>query len=568
MKIYPGKHEIISSEEVTVNHIPLGCFVERNNKVTPEITVSEKISAGTKNETVYPYQLFDKEDILFFDKNGSAIENTKSYLKRYGNSYIFNPIDSVEFIPTNFSFKLLMEKSDIFRHEINYDIRIGTLNLEMAEKILGIFSGSNKNIPKNIKFNGGSTSIYSLIDMKMEDADFIFIDASEHERIPELLKNHVNVWVVADEFENLMNEDENIEEYILINPQIYKSGNHKLEGYKRVKFDRESEWEYAPKSEFEYINLFKNYIPVSVAKKENEGFLILSHSSILNGEDCYKLIFEIISAIYLNSYFETKKRNLDIADNIIDYFIKVYRRFNKYHTNINLNKILYEDKKNSKINSGIVDVIIENENVEFSGANSSGDLFFRKKKNTDPEKSSKAVSVYTNNHSIVNYDFEKNVIKNIEDSLTITFQQADDKKYLVIEPYRSTSRAINLVSRQTIEIADSQEYVLCYDNIKSEFRLVKTSVYIESEYGEKFADIRLRYNTKLSCDDVRNIGGGECAVVNYNMLDSGSLKGRPYRLGSTMIIKIPKRFQNQRDNILSEIKKHMSSADYPVLMFE
>ena len=52
------------------------------------------------------------------------------------------------------------------------------------------------------------------------------------------------------------------------------------------------------------------------------------------------------------------------------------------------------------------------------------------------------------------------------------------------------------------------------------------------------------------------------------MLDSGSLKGRPYRLGSTMIIKLPKRFKDQRENILSEIKKHMSSADYPVLMFE
>ena len=64
------------------------------------------------------------------------------------------------------------------------------------------------------------------------------------------------------------------------------------------------------------------------------------------------------------------------------------------------------------------------------------------------------------------------------------------------------------------------------------------------------------------------MGGGECSIINYDMLDSGSLKGRPYRLGSTMIIKLPKRFKDQRENILSEIKKHMSSADYPVLMFE
>ena len=569
MKIYPGNHEIVSSEEVTVNHIPLGYFVERDSKVIPEITISEEIASKVKDEIVYPYQIFDNEDILFFDKNGAVIKESKGYLKRYGNSYVFNPKDSVEFIPTNFSFKLLMEKSDTFKHEINYDIKIGALNMEIAEKILGIFSDSNKNIPKNIKFNSGSSSIYSLFNMKMEDADFVFINASEHEKIEELLKNHVNVWVVADEFENIMHEDESIEEYILSSPQIYKSGKYALKGYKRIKFDTEAEWEYAPKSEFEYINLFQNHIPISIAKKEDEGFLILSHSSILDaGESCYPLIFEIISAIFLNSYFETKNRNLDIADNIIDYFVKVYKRFNQYHPNMNLKKILYEDKKNVKINAEIIDVIVNDEKVKFTGTNSNGDLFFRKKENSDPEKSSNAISVYTNNHSIINYDFEKNVIRNIEDDLVIIFKRISDKNYLIIEPYRSTIKAINLTLRQVIEIPDSSRYILCFDDLKSEFRLIKENIYTESEYGELFADIHLKYNTKLSCADIRNVGGGECSIINYDMLDSGSLKGRPYRLGSTMIIKLPKRFKDQRENILSEIKKHMSSADYPVLMFE
>ena len=52
------------------------------------------------------------------------------------------------------------------------------------------------------------------------------------------------------------------------------------------------------------------------------------------------------------------------------------------------------------------------------------------------------------------------------------------------------------------------------------------------------------------------------------MIDTGSLKGRPFRLGSTMIIKLPKRFEQYKSILESELQKHISSGDYPILIFE
>ena len=51
-------------------------------------------------------------------------------------------------------------------------------------------------------------------------------------------------------------------------------------------------------------------------------------------------------------------------------------------------------------------------------------------------------------------------------------------------------------------------------------------------------------------------------------IDTGSLKGRPFRLGSTMIIKLPKRFEQYKSILESELQKHISSGDYPILIFE
>ena len=51
------------------------------------------------------------------------------------------------------------------------------------------------------------------------------------------------------------------------------------------------------------------------------------------------------------------------------------------------------------------------------------------------------------------------------------------------------------------------------------------------------------------------------------MIESSSLKGRPLRIGSAFIIKLPLRFSKYREILESEIKKHIASGDYPMLVF-
>ena len=90
----------------------------------------------------------------------------------------------------------------------------------------------------------------------------------------------------------------------------------------------------------------------------------------------------------------------------------------------------------------------------------------------------------------------------------------------------------------------------------------------EDKKNSFVARINLSSKNSLSCGDIRQLGGGDISSLNYEMIDSGSIKGRPYRIGSTMIIKLPKRFSAYKDILEKEIKKHMASGDYPILIFE
>lgn len=147
----------------------------------------------------------------------------------------------------------------------------------------------------------------------------------------------------------------------------------------------------------------------------------------------------------------------------------------------------------------------------------------------------------------------------------MVYREINDKPYLLIKPFKSTNKNINLEKEQFIEIPDTSNYDLVFDHALNKFLLIG---YNENNQ-DVAAHIKISYSSKLSCSDIRTIGGGEASSTpNYDMIDTGSLKGRAYRIGSTMIIRLPLRYKKHKDNLMSEIKKHMSSADYPILIFE
>lgn len=579
MKIYPGNHKIATTEDLIVNYIPLAYFTEKNYKINPHIDINKSYYGKQSSNKIYPYQQFDSEDILFFDESGNKIDATK-YLKRNGNKYYFEPQNSVEFIPQEFSYRILLGKEDTYKNNINYDISIGAYSLDIAEKLIGIFNNETYSKPSNIIINNNSLLPSSMINLALTDTDFLFVDQDyinsiEDSDIDNILDNHTNLWITYEEYENLIIKDNNDLYYIYESPEIYNTTLYFPSDDSKIKFDTNIELERFPKNKYEYINLFVGNCSVLVLKKENGAFIIISHSSLIdNAGTNYKLIYEILIKIYLNSYFETKERSSYISEEKIDYFIKVYKRFNKYHPDINLNTILYEENFNDRINFNIVSVRFGSNDtsgseatwMSYLGKDKNGGLLFKTSNKLDPAKSKGTISVFTTKSTIIFYNDEENNLYSIEDNLEIYYKEINEKPYIAIKPYRSTNKKIYLEQEQLIEITENDKYGLVYDYPSNKFLLVS---YNENNQDSYAATIKVDYTSTLSCADIRTVGGGESSSTpNYDMIDTGSIKGRAYRIGSTMIIKLPLRYKKHKENLMTEIKKHMASADYPILVFE
>jgi hypothetical protein len=569
MKIYPGAHEVVSTEQATVNHIPLAYFKEVTEEVTPIIKIENDFCHESSEEIVYPYQQFDHDSVLFFDENNNSIDESSIYLRRNGTKYYFEPINSIEFIPTSVVYSATVQRDDKFKNNVNYYLNIAASSKELAEKISGLFT-SNKN-PSNIIVNNHNRLPSSFYNMNYGSADFLFVYESEitKEKLDEYLEQHINVWILGDSFGGLLYEDETISNYELANPQIYNFAEHGLGHCKKVNFNKDLEWEMLPKNEFNYINPFKSKTPELIALKEGKGMVILSDKSIIdNLNTCYHFVFETLMMVYLNGYFETNKRTTFVTDNKIDHYMKMYKKYNDYHPRINLTEILTEDGFNRNINYFVTSWNFDRDDIICLGVNKYKNIILRKTSKTDPEKANNSISIYTTKGTIINYNFSENVIKTIEDKLIISYEKINEKHFININSFKSSINGINNIA-QRIEIPDSHKYVLYYEKSSGQFQIALQAIYSKETYGRAFAYITLIYSTDLSCGDIKIYGGGECSKnPNYEMIDTGSMKGRPYRIGSTMIIRLPKRFEKNRDILMAEIKKHMSSGDYPILVFE
>ena len=212
--------------------------------------------------------------------------------------------------------------------------------------------------------------------------------------------------------------------------------------------------------------------------------------------------------------------------------------------------------------------------IRYLGLDKFKNLLFRKTIRTDPVKEAGKVSVFTVNDTIINYDKEQSVIHLIEEIPRIGYQYMNNRSEITVAPLFSSSKGINIRYTNRI-IRDNNEnslmlntdYWLYYDAVEKSLSLSKNSLETDKD-KTVIARINLGSKSSISCGDIRQLGGGDISSDNYEMIDSSSVKGRPYRVGSTMIIKLPKRFSVYKDILGKEIKKHMASGDYPILIFE
>ena len=695
MKIYPGNHAIATDfKQATQSTIQLGYFKDTDRDVDLRVELDSDVAKNIQRngEAVYPFQKFDSNKVTFFSSRSSTAEKIDGVdlLKLERSGYYYEPKNTVEFTPPEFSYSVLIKKNDSYKSNVQYDVSLRCFNdtyNDYASDFISILGSAAVDRPSNITFNKNAASYYSLVTnddlIHNEKIDFLVMDYDTYLENKEEIDNsfldkHTNLWLVDSSFNGalkhiytdsiVVSEEDTLLEletswstrnyiansndlrvwyndkelvrgvdfyeayyndngtlciatdredkfmantiilavnkfmkagdvisyyiksqdnvtYTITNPVInkdktiyypYKNDNE----VDKVAFDakllqKEIE-ENITNETYDIENLFvEETAPIALIHKPDVGYIILSNESIIrNSQDCKELIYNTIMYVYLNSYFETKKRTTWICDYPVESFIKYGNRLNERHSRINLTKLLSEDGYNLGIDYDELFEPITSDNVVNDTPAYSKELRFRTKINICPVRSIKEKSIYTVNGTIMNYDADSSVIYLLEDVPKIRNISETDRYGISINPYRSSLNNISVLHTTNLfsDIAGepfllNTYYTVYYDVIEKRILTVKKDNF-DSEEKIPLANIILDSDTSIEIGDIRQLGGGEISSSNYEMIDSGNIYGRPIRIGSIFIIKLPQRFQNYRTILENELKKHIVSGDYPILVFE
>ena len=204
----------------------------------------------------------------------------------------------------------------------------------------------------------------------------------------------------------------------------------------------------------------------------------------------------------------------------------------------------------------------------------SNELRFRRTIKSCPQKRAGEASLFTVNNTVMNLDMDSCVMYILEDLPVISDISNKNRLGLRINTMRSSHKGINALGDSNLfsdaggdDFLLNTSYTLYYDDALKKIMAARTYRYTDDE-KVRLAEFVFKSDTKIEIGDIRQFGGGEISAnKNYEMIDSSSLKGRPLRIGSAFIIKLPLRFGSYRDILEAEIKKHISSGDYPMLVF-
>lgn len=389
--------------------------------------------------------------------------------------------------------------------------------------------------------------------------------------IDSLLDANVNVWLSVDTFAGILKQqDSSI--FTLNQPVLYSTKDYEIKNYGHY-FDTGLTHSSFPRDKYTYSTPFVENSAVLIIEKAKGGFLILTHKSFFdNLNDNVKLLYELMMQVFLKSYYRTKPFSSWITDQPVDYIAFKSSKYNLQHAEINLNNLLKNENYSINDEYNLLDINVSIPEVIFVNMNPQKDLFFYKAGiQPDPVKSKGDISVYTSKHSVIHYS--QAVIKKIESGLNIDTEIADSGLYITVHPCHSTQHRINTSQDRTLRIEDPRlEYVLCCKpgttDIENDFVLILANDYTVAD-GLKVATVKTVNNLAAKTFDLRINGGGLPldSDPDYNMIDIGHINGRPYRVGSTLIIKLPARFKEHDAKIKEAISKHSSSGDYPVIIY-
>ena len=631
MKIYPSKHRVKQVAESNIDRdisIALAYLNKENVEYKIDRTVSKNFSFTTKTALI-PNQEIDNEDILIFDDYGNPMDSS-TVINRIEDKYYYYPNNMIEFDPLQFTYEVIAKKRMNYNINSKFNMNIHCIddpeNLNFLNRLSKILvAPSEKNfLPNNIAINNNKTDANAMLHID-DNTDFIFVESKDgksynflvedtYDDISSLVKmdipytsfleSHQNIWVVSDEhyLYPITKAGQDIK-VSLTSPKITSERSMYIKDYYNASDPS--------LSTLKVHNLFENDIcPILILEYIDRGFVIISSSEIFTEEniDKYKhIIYEVLMYVYCNTYKRSRTINEYITYNIPDYEVISGQLYPKtgFVSGYNLNDILKLSSNSYTICSINIldnnpnlavpneDLISTVEDIEFKGVSNNRAVFSLNNRNAatniyqEPNKPTGWKSIYYNKKIYyveqIAYLMETDIGKDQYQLNKLFLIEKDFDLSVRLYPFKSSKHGLNITKdlRLTIpfikttvngiERIRNESYVLYIDTDNNMLQYLFKEDFEQAENRIELATINVsEVKSDQYLTDMRLKGGGlpEDMPDNFNLLDIGHIYGRPYRQANTLIITLPKKYEQYKDEILKVINKYKVAEDYPILFFE
>ena len=560
MKIYLNKKQIADKTLLDENDISLSYLNNISVYQDTIIKYNEELLKLNKKRAINLYEKVDKNK-LFFKENNMPAKLNKDYLIDIdGKIDVLNSSKKASYRPTVFGYKYVLERTLPFESNKEYNIKIDYTGMEHVQDLLKTITIPNNVHLKNTKENP---------DIKYFEDEKVYLENMKNGGY----QDNCNIYIVKSSYANkiIYNKPKIFD---VRKPVLFKQSEYVIEPAWDI-FNHDLEMSLFPRATYDYIKITIDHTPILIMRDRlNYKLIMLCGKEIFTEPRLIQFLVENIVFAYTIGYYKVPEKsgsylNSFISNNIIDYYYSLNNKMNSNHPNINFKKDV--SKSNFiDLSYKLVDVFTTNNDVVYDYVDYSNNVYFKKLVNDEPVKDNTDSLIYTTNQELKFIDKVNYSLYDIEQLPNISYKYDNDKLNIVVSPYYSSSLNIAKNEKTDIIINDINKNYVLYMRKTSVFNDQNFYILEENEKSTdiKIADIIIKLSNNIIPTDVRVIGGGSSKYNNYDYIDTGNIHGRPYRVGTSMVITLPKRYEPYRDQLQKQIDKHISSAEAAIIIFK
>lgn len=560
MKIYLNKKQIADKTLLDENDISLSYLNNISVYQDTIIKYNEELLKLNKKRAINLYEKVDKNK-LFFKENNMPAKLNKDYLIDIdGKIDVLNSSKKASYRPTVFGYKYVLERTLPFESNKEYNIKIDYTGMEHVQDLLKTITIPNNVHLKNTKENP---------DIKYFEDEKVYLENMKNGGY----QDNCNIYIVKSSYANkiIYNKPKIFD---VRKPVLFKQSEYVIEPAWDI-FNHDLEMSLFPRVTYDYIKITIDHTPILIMRDRlNYKLIMLCGKEIFTEPRLIQFLVENIVFAYTIGYYKVPEKsgsylNSFISNNIIDYYYSLNNKMNSNHPNINFKKDV--SKSNFiDLSYKLVDVFTTNNDVAYDYVDYSNNVYFKKLVNNEPVKDNTDSLIYTTNQELKFIDKVNYSLYDIEQLPSISYKYNNDKLNIVVSPYYSSSLNIAKNEKTDIIINDINKNYVLYMRKTSVFNDQNFYILEENEKSTdiKIADIIIKLSNNIIPTDVRVIGGGSSKYNNYDYIDTGNIHGRPYRVGTSMVITLPKRYEPYRDQLQKQIDKHISSAEAAIIIFK